>query len=257
MIKTVVIKERNRLIKNKLKNSSSLTFWNTVNNLLGKASKGQTKILENGEYLSDDQTAQAFADFFETKVKKLIGLNPIADSPAIAVYPGIAAFTREEIRKALESFKPKKSAGPDEIPLLILKSCYVALEGCVNHLFNQITTCGRIPKLWKVARIKPILKKGDSTKVENYRPISNLNSISKLFERCLLNRLSSLDTDGPNQHGFLASHSTTTAAIEIQNKLAEYLDSNKMCMIYSVDLSAAFDLIRPGIFTKSKSKLKQ
>ncbi len=100
-----------------------------------------------------------------------------------------------------------------------------------------------------MARLKPIFKKGDSSDVANYHPISNLNSISKLFERCILNQIDP-DTDGVHQHGFKAGHSTTTAALEIQDALARRMDDNLQCLIYSVDLSAAFDLIRPRIFVK-------
>ncbi len=81
------------------------------------------------------------------------------------------------------------------------------------------------------------------------------NSISKLFERCLLNRISTFDTDGPNQHGFKSGHSTTTAAIELQDFIADNLDRGNHCLVYSTDLSAAFDLIRPGIFVEKARKV--
>ena len=252
VIKKVVIKERNRLIKNKMKNSSSTTFWSTVNTLLGRSARPDAiRIVgQDGSFLNKEETVQEFADFFKGKVEKLINQNPIQDKPVNISYSEIPEFTLEEIQKALKSFKPKKSSGPDEIPLLIYKTCFGPLEKPVHSLFKQITRSGKIPTIWKLARLKPILKKGDSSKVENYRPISNLNSISKLFERCLLNRISHLDIDGPNQHGFLPCHSTTTAAIELQNTLAGALDLNKHCLVYSMDLSAAFDLIRPGIFVE-------
>ncbi len=114
----------------------------------------------------------------------------------------------------------------------------------------MITEKGRIPETWKLARLKPIPKTSEKTRVENFRPISNLSSVSKLFERCLLNRITSsgIDVDGSNQHGFKPNLSTTTAAVELQSQIASALDRGKKCMIYSMDLSAAFDLIRPGIF---------
>ncbi len=114
------------------------------------------------------------------------------------------------MREALKTFKPKKSSGPDKIPLLIIKTCYDVLEHVILKLFNLIVTSGTIPDTWRLA------KKGDRFKIENYRLISNLNSISKLFERCLLNRLNDA-TDGPNQHGFKNGHSTMTAALDWLN----------------------------------------
>ncbi len=257
VIKSVVKRERDRIIKNKMKNSSAKTFWNTVNGLLGKGTNddGISVLGPDGLPLSEEDAAQAFCDFFRNKVDNLIKVNPIPDKPPVINFPGISHFSHDEIRAALESFKPKKSAGPDEIPLIILKLCYSTLEDHIKHLFDLITERGRIPINWKTARLKPIFKKGNETKVENYRPISNLNSISKLFERCLLNRISALDTDGPNQHGFKPGHSTTTAAIELQDYIADNLDKGKKCLVYSTDLSAAFDLIRPGLFVEKARRV--
>jgi len=83
-------------------------------------------------------------------------------------------------------------------------------------LFNRIACDGAVPKGWKTAKLKPIFKKGDPSKIENYRPISNLNSISKAYERSLLNRLP-LDAEGLNQHGFKQNHSTVTAALKMSS----------------------------------------
>ncbi len=257
VIKTVVKKERHRLIKNKMKNSSATTFWSTINRLIGRSGGLDGISLTDGAgiAMATEDSVQAFADFFQSKVEKLIDINPIEDQQPDITFQGISPFSKSEITKALETFKPKKSSGPDEIPLLLIRCCFQPIEPYVRHLFELICKTGKIPKMWKLARIKPIHKKGDPSKVENYRPISNLNSISKRFERCLLNRIQHLETDGPNQHGFRPCHSTTTAAIELQNYLANSLDSKKWCLVYSMDLSAAFDLVRPGIFVKKAMRV--
>lgn len=257
VIKSIVKRERDRIIKNKIKNSSSTTFWNTVNGMLGRGSGDDScKLVDpNGKSLKAGEAAEAFSSFFKSKVEKLINRNPIPDVPVSISHTKVVPFTCEEIELAMGSFKPKKSFGPDEIPMMVLKQCFDVLRDHLSHLFRLITDTGVIPETWKLARLKPIFKKGDRTKIENYRPISNLNSVSKLFERCLLNRIAHLETDGPNQHGFKPAHSTTTAAIEIQSHIAEHLDANKQCLIYSMDLSAAFDLIRPGIFVSKALKV--
>jgi len=257
----VIKTERSRIINTKMKNSCPKTFWSTVNNLLGSApDRGEIEIRDDeGIVLQQDAAAEMFSSFFKSKVDKLIAINPVKDESPCLMYKPMEDFTLEEIERALGSFKPKKSFGPDEIPLIVVKCCFRTLSRHVQHLFSLIVERGQIPVAWRMARIKPILKKGDSTKVINYRPISNLCSISKLFERCLLNRVVKMSTkaDGINQHGFRSGHSTTTAAIEIQNCIADVLDRGKECLIYSVDLSAAFDLIKPGIFVnKAKTVIK-
>ena len=252
VIKSVVKRERDRIIRNKIKDSSPKTFWKTVNDLIGKfQTMDEMKINDDaGDPLGPEDTSQAFSVFFKEKVDKLIAKNPIEDEEPRIEYEKIPSFTDEELQKALSSFKPKKSSGPDEIPMLVIKTCFDCLKPWIVRLFEKIIQVGYIPDTWKLARLKPIFKKGDRPKAENYRPISNLSSVSKLFERCLLNRIAHLETDGPNQHGFKAHHSTTSAAIELQSHIASILDKNKLCLVYSMDLSAAFDLIRPGIFVK-------
>lgn len=114
-------------------------------------------------------------------------------------------------------------------------------------LFNKIVKTGNIPLTWKIAKITPVHKKGPIDKVENYRPISNINSIAKVFEICLLQRLERLDPDvvlGRYQHGFRKNHGIETAIAEVTEFVAEARDQKKKVAIYSADLTAAFDLLR-------------
>lgn len=109
---------------------------------------------------------------------------------------------------------------------------------------------GKMPQLWKTARIIPLYKKGCRKSLDNYRPISNLCSMDKLFEKILLKELERRhpNIEGNHQHGFRHSHSTVSAMLEVQNEIANYMDDGQGCIVYSVDLSAAFDLLRRDTF---------
>jgi len=98
--------------------------------------------------------------------------------------------------------------------------------------------------------VLPLHKKGSKTVLDNYRPISNICSMDKLFQRIILNELNKRypELEGAHQHGFKSGHSTSTAMVELQNKITNELDKGKRCVLYSVDLSAAFDLLRPKTF---------
>jgi len=89
--------------------------------------------------------------------------------------------------------------------------------------------------------------------VNNYRPVSNLSSLTKVFEKCILNRLNiELENmEGDHQQGFREGHSTITALLTLQSAIAEILDKKESAILYSVDLSAAFDLLRPDTITES------
>jgi len=248
-IKRVVKKEKNRVINQKLKNSTPSGFWYTVNSLLGRCNKEDVIPLidQNGSVYPAEDTPDVFGKFFIEKIRNLMSRNPVNDPPVTKSLDHVAPFSHEEILKAIEGFQPKKSSGPDEVPLLIIKQFKNILVPHLQQLFQLITEKVRFPRIWKIARLKPVFKKGDKMDVNNYRPISNLCSVSKVFEKCILNRLPA-DIDGLNQHGFRPCHSTTTAALEIQSVVASLLDQRRICLMYSADLSAAFDLIRPGIF---------
>jgi len=67
-----------------------------------------------------------------------------------------------------------------------------------------------------LAIVTPLHKSGDKTSVTQYQPISNLDSLGKLYEKIFLSRIEAFgEIDGSFQHGFKANRSTTTAMLEI------------------------------------------
>jgi len=153
------------------------------------------------------------------------------------------------LKRLFRNVKAKKSCGIDGIPSCIIKDSFPELKNHYLEIFNQILEVG-LPEVWRTAIVTPLHKKSDPTEVGNYRPISNLPSLSKIFEKCILARLNQTDLVGSNQHGFRKQHSTTTAMLEIQGHLAEATDKGLFTLIYSVNMSAAFDLLRPDVFHK-------
>ncbi len=86
--------------------------------------------------------------------------------------------------------------------------------------------------------ITPLYKSGIKTKVENYCPISNLASLSKVFEKMVLARINQLhpNHEGQGQHGFRQNRSTFTALLEIQHEVMTSLDNNLHVSTYSLDM---------------------
>ena len=85
--------------------------------------------------------------------------------------------------------KPKKSCGPDELPVTIFKDHYGSLHAKLLYLFNLSLNAGIVPNSLKIAKVVPIFKAGDKKLINNYRPISLLNSISKILEKIIANTL--------------------------------------------------------------------
>ena len=94
-----------------------------------------------------------------------------------------------EIKKLIDRLENKKSPGFDELSAKFLKLCAPYISDTLAHIFNTSISQGVYPELLKTARITPIYKKGDKCEPSNYRPISVLSQINKIFEKILHIRL--------------------------------------------------------------------
>ena len=113
--------------------------------------------------------------------------------------------TTEEITKIFRSLKNKKITGYDGISNEILKCCSPIIEPCVADVFNKCLEQSIFPGPLKIARVIPLFKKGNRSNPENYRPISLLSSLSKVFEQVICRRLTKFfknESLTPNQYGF-------------------------------------------------------
>ncbi len=99
-----------------------------------------------------------------------------------------------------------------------------ALAAPLTRIINSSITSGVVPEVWKEAIITPILKKGDPTKKENYRPVSCLSVASKVLEKMVNGQVSSFMEAHKllpdNQHGFRPRRSTMTALSGLQQEWA-------------------------------------
>ena len=114
---------------------------------------------------------------------------------------------------------------------------------------------GVFPDLLKISKVIPIYKKEDDTMFSNYRPISLLPSISKIFEKVILAQLATyLDRNNlihKHQYGFRKNHSTEYASLHIVDYLNYELDKNRTPTNIYLDLSKAFDSLYHDILLKN------
>ena len=89
---------------------------------------------------------------------------------SIALLP----ITEQEVEYVIRRSKGKFSAGYDEIPEYVVKQCAVSIKGPLTHIYNMSISSGTFPELFKIARVKPLYKKGNIYSMQNYRPISIL-----------------------------------------------------------------------------------
>src|SRR5664279_3908570 len=105
------------------------------------------------------------------------------------------------------------------------------------------------PSCFKVALVMPLIKKSglDAADLNNYRPISNLSTISKIMEKLMLARIKSQIINSPNffpfQSAYRSRHSTETALVKIVDDLLCAIDQGSIVVVAGLDLSAAFDTV--------------
>jgi len=243
----------NRRYQTNAETPNQKMFWNLVKEINGDKRTDDKFVIKDhtGIRIEDpDVTCEIAADYFDSKVKGLIdktGLSPVVIpvSTPVQAYPTITEKMVEDIIKGV---KKKKSYGVDEIPMNVVADTGPFLYTAYTKLFNNIIRTN-IPDLWKMALIKPLHKSGPLDEMQNYRPISNLCSLEKIFEKLILKEIETSGiSDGIHQHGYKANRSTTTAMLTLQDYIAEHMDQGESVAVYSLDLSAAFDMLRVDIF---------
>ena len=110
---------------------------------------------------------------------------------------------------------------------------------------------GTFPDDWKCARVTPLFKQGEASDLNNYRPISVISVIAKVFERIvydqLYNCLSNEDIISTHQSGFRSLHSTVTALLKATDNWAFNTDRGNVNAVVFLDLKKAFDTVDQDI----------
>jgi len=168
-----------------------------------------------------------------------IGIKPFTFLPSRLI------IELNEVEENLLSLRTTKSRGPDGISAQFLFSIRAQLKYPLLYLFNLSLAEGIFPSIWKTSQVTPIYKSEDPGSVSNYRPISGLPLIGKLFEKivnkCIEHRFKLVLST--NQHGFYGGRSTTTSALEFSAFIRNSFKNMSQVDVIFPDISKAFDSI--------------
>ena len=163
-------------------------------------------------------------------------------------------ITESETLSIINKLKSKNSSGKDEISNKLLKSIKDEIGKPLTIIINQSLRTGIFPDALKIAKVKPLYKKGDNFCLNNYRPISLLPTISNFFERVMFTQLYSyLNSNfllSEQQYGFRSQHSTELACVKLVDYITTEMDNIKKIKSPTaifLDLSKAFDTLNFNI----------
>ena len=164
-------------------------------------------------------------------------------------------ISEAEIRIAISQLKSGKSSGEDKLLNEFFVHGKNVLMEYMLKLFNFVFNSGVFPEAWSEGLLIPLLKKGIVTNVENFRGITLLSVLGKLFTRVLNNRLQSwAENYGiyvEAQNGFRPGRGTTDSIFILHCLINKFLDKNKSLYTFFVDFSKAFDyVIRENLWYK-------
>ena len=164
-------------------------------------------------------------------------------------------FSENEIIKAIQELKTNRSGGPDRlINEFFIHGKHVLVPTLCN-LFNKIFENGYFPEQWAEGYVVPLHKKGNTNDVENYRGITLLSTLDKLFSRVINNRLhewaENYDVFIEAQAGFRPGMSTIDNIFILHGVISHMLNQGKKLYCTFVDFTKAFDyVVRDNLWFK-------
>lgn len=191
------------------------------------------------------EIAQLFANKFSSVFNKAIVSDDVGNIMVNDSFLNNVKLKEWDIIVAAKKLDIFKGAGPDEIPPVFVKRCSTAIALPLSIIFNRSLSDGVFPDIWKISKIVPVFKKGVINDVNNYRPISIISCIPKLFESLICpiitHHLSTCISE--HQHGFRKGRSIETNLVSFMSYLCKEIDNRQEVDAIYMDFSSAFDKV--------------
>lgn len=212
-------------------------------------------------------TSADFSTFFSSVVDRLIMDIPDSGCHDLRIPDNIkpctdcfflAPVTEPEVGSAILSLKNTSSTDAFEINSRITKHTIGILAPLLTELFNRCISDDTFPDAFKIARIVPVFKSGDTRDASNYRPIAITTLFGKIFELILKERLVKYFVKhslfNGRQFGFMKGKSTISALLYLIESVVEGFDGDDMTGAVLCDLSKAFDCVSHELLLKKMER---
>ena len=201
--------------------------------IISEFNKYFVNIAKNLNSGNRDNENNDFAQFLKNRNEQSIELNEI---------------TTYEINSIIKNLNQNKSS---DISPRILNLFKHKISPVLSVLFNDCMNANVFPDELKIARVIPLYKSGDKNDISNYRPISLLPMLSKIFEKLIHSRLTNFFEETNvlynKQFGFRKEHSTVHALNTAITQIINSLNNNEVVVGLYLDFSKAFDTVMHNI----------
>ena len=217
-------------------------------------------VINNERYTSSEKVATKLNEYFSS-ISDIFGIdNRDSTDPDLThltnfvngkvpngVYFQIPNITQEQVSASIVALDSRKAIGLDGIGPRIIKSAANILSLSIAALINKSIATGKFPDKLKLAKVFPIHKSGSKSDPCNYRPISILPTISKIFEKHvnkhLMAYMNKYNIIHESQSGFRRKHSCQTALVKLIDQWMAGIDKGDTIGSMFIDFRKAFDLV--------------
>jgi hypothetical protein len=252
-----IVKKQYYSTKIQQESNDSRALWNTVNSILAKnIVRQKIELYKNNKLMPNSELTIEFNEYFISVANDITkDLGPVQGDTTCGVpFCEASCFlsptSASEIKSLLRLCKGKR-LHVEEIQPRVLCEVADIIAPVLAHIFNLCMSTGVYPDVLKHARVIPIFKSGNPSNVCNYRPISTLPFLNKIFEKILHSRLTnfldkfSLISD--RQFGFRKGTNTTMAIFYLVQDLLKEFHAKNYCIALFLDLQKAFDCVNHQI----------
>ena len=163
------------------------------------------------------------------------------------------------VKKVITNLDLSKASAPDFIPVVVLKNCEPELSHILAEIFNKCLKESCFSDCWKVSSVFPVFKNvGERSTAKNYRPVSLLSVVSKVFEKrendIIVGHLENCGLFSDFQCGFRSSRCTADLLTVVSDRIARAFNRSGATRAVALDVSKAFDRVwHAGVLHKLKS----
>lgn len=252
---SAIVNSYDKYVKKHMENSSIKTIWDNINESYGIKKMKKPLIIEKNGKLSTNQydNATLMNNYFLNVAEEAIPStfvsvelsNKFSTIERVKDSIFLNPTSPEEIFNIIKNLDSNKAIGDDGINVSTLKTLNIHIAERLSIIINHMFECGSYPDSLKIGIVVPLPKNNNASLLSDFRPITVLTILNKIFEIVLDERLQNflekIKIMDPNQYGFVKNSSCESPVMEMNQKILDALNNGKKIGVVFLDISKAYD----------------